>query len=282
MIFGKTAQEWRHPPQRPSARRHHRQRSGAAPRARPGRRRRVLARGSRPLCGPLRRSMEQRPFPRDRRPPPTDAQRRMDELVARPHALATHGDAEHGAHGLSSPRIARSANMPRKSGKCRTAARMAERAAESCLRARLARGRTLQGRRFCVASRHAEAIRSAFRRERSKRNGCGPARTICSAASSRTSGLASATGCAPTVVGSATRHRFDPDKLLVDPYATCGSTALSLRSRAAAARTGFADCGTALVPKAIVEPNVAREASGANRSRRGWSYEINVRAHTKP
>ena len=161
---------------------------------------------------------------------------------------------------------------------------MAERAAESCCApvspgVELFRG----GARFCVASRHAEAIsvclfdesdRETERLRLARKDDlfCG---FIPNVRAGQRYGLRADGPWDPQ-----RGHRFDPDKLLVDPYATRLDRPFRYDPALAARRGQGADTA-ALVPKAIVEPNVAREALRREPIATRLVYEINVRAHTK-
>lgn len=161
---------------------------------------------------------------------------------------------------------------------------MAERAAESCC-APVAPGVELftGGARFCAASRHAETISVCLFDEndhetdrlRLERKGdlfCGFAPGL---RAGQRYGLRADGPWDPR-----RGHRFDPDKLLVDPYATRLDRPFRYDGALAAPR-GHGSDTAALVPKAIVEPAFCSEATRSNDVAARLIYEVSVRAHTK-
>ena len=77
-------------------------------------------------------------------------------------------------------------------------------------------------------------------------------------------------------------HRFDPAKLLVDPYATALDRPFAWRPELALPRPSAVDTA-ALVPKALVPPPAGRAAAPASPmpSPPGFVYEIAVKAFTR-
>jgi glycogen operon protein len=137
------------------------------------------------------------------------------------------------------------------------------------------------GARFCVFSRHAENVSICLfdgeretQRLRLHRDGEFFAGFVPGVGPGRRYGLRADGPWDPR-----RGHRFDPDKLLVDPFATRLDRAFAYDALLAAPR-GHGGDTAALVPKAVIERPVITRSETTKATPR-LVYEVCVKAHTK-
>lgn len=137
------------------------------------------------------------------------------------------------------------------------------------------------GARFCVFSRHAESVSVCLfddaretQRLRLHRDGEFFAGFVPGIGAGRRYGLRADGPWDPR-----RGHRFDPEKLLVDPFATRLDRPFNYDAALAAPR-GHGQDTAALVPKAVIEQRRAARSETTRVAPR-FVYELSVKAHTK-